>query len=131
MQQQQHTSSFFDSEPGPLSNVQVFAFAKYILVTWQPPSEPNGVITNYRVGTETYTGPQPTEVIVNMEETGLVPRRKVLGNLEPETNYVVEMQAATSKGWGTSLRRTEKTVAWAGTIGHFQLYWGWGEWYPC
>ena len=107
--------------------MQVFVFAKYILVTWQPPSEPNGVITNYRVGTETYTGSQPTEVTVNMEETGVEARRKLLRDLVPETNYVVEMQAATSKGWGTSFRKTEKTVAWAGTIDHFQLNGGRGS----
>lgn len=102
-----------EAAPGPPSDVQVFVFAKYILVTWEPPSEPNGVITNYRVGTETYTGSQPTEVTVNMEETGVEARRKLLRGLKPETNYVVEMQAATSKGWGTSFRKTEKTVAWA------------------
>ena len=107
--------------------MQVFVFAKYILVTWQPPSEPNGVITDYRVGTETYTGSQPTEVTVNMQETGVEARRKLLRDLEPETNYVVEMQAATSKGWGTSFRKTDKTVAWAGTIDHFQLNGGRGE----
>ena len=110
--------------------MQVFAFAKYILVTWQPPSEPNGIITNYRVGTETYTGPQPMEV-AKMDETGVDGRRKLLENLRPGTNYVVEIQAQNRKGWGIRLRRTEKTVAWAGTIGHFQFYWGGGEWCPC
>ena len=115
----QHSSSFFDSEPGPPSDVQVFAFAKYILVTWQPPSEPNGIITNYRVGVETYTGSQPTEVVVKRDETGVDARRKLLENLVPETYYVVEIQAQTSKGWGTILWKTTKTVAWAGTIDNF------------
>ena len=69
-----------------------------------------------------YTGPQPMEV-AKMDETGVDGRRKLLENLKPRTNYVVEIQAQTRKGWGIRLRRTEKTVAWAGTIGHFQLYW--------
>ena len=77
-----------------------------------------------------YTGPQPMKV-ARMNETGVDGRRKLLENLKPGTNYVVEIQAQTRKGWGIRLLRTEKTVAWAGTTGHFQLYWGWGEWYPC
>ncbi|XP_044183090.1 fibronectin type III domain-containing protein-like [Acropora millepora] len=59
-----------------------------------------------------YTGPQPMEV-AKMDETGVDGRRKLLENLKPRTNYVVEIQAQTRKGWGIRLRRTEKTVAWA------------------
>ena len=58
-------------------------------------------------------------MVVNMDETGVDARRKLLEKLVPETYYVVEIQAQISKGWGTSLRRTTKTVAWAGTRDNF------------
>ena len=48
-------------EPGPPSQVNVYAFAKYIMVTWKAPVEPNGVITKYRVRSAQYEGSQPSD----------------------------------------------------------------------
>ncbi|XP_068757831.1 fibronectin type III domain-containing protein-like [Montipora capricornis] len=103
-----------ESEPGPPSDVNVYAFAKFILVTWESPVEPNGIITDYRVGSKDYAdGSEPKDVVVDKEPTGLDERRKLLENQKPDSNYVVEIQAQTNKGWGTSARERLKTVNWS------------------
>ena len=63
----------FIVEPGQPSEVNVYAFAKYILVTWEPPLEPNGIITKYRVGSAVNTGSE--DVVVDKEEVGNSVRR--------------------------------------------------------
>ena len=100
--------------PGPPSAVNVYAFAKYILVTWKAPVEPNGVITKYRVGSAQYEGSQPSDDLqVSWQEVGPGVFRKLLENQTPERNYVVEIQAETSKGWGDKVRKTTRTVKYA------------------
>ena len=100
--------------PGPPSTVNVYAFAKYILVTWKVPVEPNGVITKYRVRSVQYDGSQPGDDLqVSWQEVGPGVFRKLLDNQTPERNYVVEMQAETSKGWGEQVRKTTRTVKYA------------------
>ena len=99
--------------PGPPSEVNVYAFAKYILVTWQQPLEPNGIITSYRMGSAAHSGSQPNGD-VEMEQLGPATRRKLLDEQTPETNFVVEIQAQTSEGWGESVRKTTRTVQWSG-----------------
>ena len=97
--------------PGPPSAVNVYAFAKYILVTLKAPVEPNGVITKYRVGSAQYEGSQPSDDLqVSWQEVGPGVFRKLLENQTPERNYVVEIQAETSKGWGDKVRKTTRTV---------------------
>ena len=101
-------------EPGPPSQVNVYAFAKYIMVTWKAPVEPNGVITKYRVRSAQYEGSQPSDDLqVSWQEVGAGVFRKLLDNQTPERNYVVEIQAQTSKGWGDKERKTTRTVAYA------------------
>ena len=101
-------------EPGPPSQVNVYAFAKYIMVTWKAPVEPNGVITKYRVRSAQYEGSQPSDDLqVSWQEVGPGVFRKLLDNQTPERNYVVEIQAQTSKGWGDKERKTTRTVAYA------------------
>lgn len=103
-----------EAEPGPPSNVKIYAFAKYILVRWEPPLEPNGIITKYRIGSNTYTGSQHNDVeITNMQETKADVREKLLGNMKPETNNVIEIQAMTAIGWGEGVRKTTRTVPWS------------------
>ena len=100
--------------PGPPSAVNVYAFAKYILVTLKAPVEPNGVITKYRVRSAQYEGSQPSDDLqVSWQEVGPGVFRKLLENQTPERNYVVEIQAETSKGWGEQVRKTTRTVKYA------------------
>ena len=101
-------------EPGRPSDVQVYAFAKYILVTWKAPLEPNGIITKYRVGSNQYPGSQPADdLAVDMQEVSAGVYRKLLGDQTPEKNYIVEIQAQTSVGWGQKIRETSQTVKFA------------------
>ena len=75
--------------------------------------EPNGVITKYRVRSAQYEGSQPNDDLqVPWQEVGPGVFRKLLENQTPERNYVVEIQAETSKGWGDKFRKTTRTVAY-------------------
>lgn len=107
-------SALFCLVPGPPSDVEVFPFAEYILVTWKPPKEPNGVITGYRVGSAKYVGSQSQDVDVTLEEVGASVRRFLLSDQEELSDYVIEIQAKTEPGWGESLRKTTSTVKMSG-----------------
>lgn len=67
------------------------------VVVWNPPKEPNGIITQYKVS---YRKQRATtdenEVLVepNYREYGV-------DNLEREVVYVFSVTAKTQKGWGT------------------------------
>lgn len=103
------------SEPGPPSLVIIYPFAKYILVTWKPPSEPNGIITDYQLGSKDYdNGTDLSKVDVEKQSVGEDARRKLLANQKPDSNYLVDLQARTGEGWGTSVIKEVKTVKWSG-----------------
>ena len=108
------SSALFCLVPGPPSDVEVYPFAEYILVTWKPPEEPNGVITQYRVGSANYVGSQSQDVDVALEEVAASSRRLLLSEQEELSDYVVEIQAKTAPGWGESLRKTTRTVKMSG-----------------
>jgi len=88
----------------------VFPFAEYILVTWKPPEEPNGIITGYQAGSAKYTGSQFKDVNVALKEVGAEKRRYLLSEQEELSDYVVEIRAKTAPGWGQSVRKTTSTV---------------------
>lgn len=103
------------SEPGPPSDVHIYPFGEFLLVTWTPPEEPRGIITNYQVGSAEYNGSSSLEnVLVTMETVKPNVLKKLLGNEKFEASYVVELRARTSKGWGPSLKRTTRTIAKSG-----------------
>jgi len=90
--------------------VRLYPFGQFILVTWKPPKEPNGIITAYQVGCAEYNNSSPNNVSVSMETVGRGPFKKLLGNLTFERSYVVVLQAKTSKGWGESSIKTTRTI---------------------
>ena len=102
------------SVPGPPSNVQIFPFGEYLLVTWTPPEELNGIITNYQVGFAAYNGSSLESVVVIVETVAPNVFKKLLGKERFETSYVVELRARTSKGWGARVRTTARTTKKSG-----------------
>ena len=100
--------------PGPPSDVEVYAFAEYILVTWTPPEEPNGIITGYQVGSAKYAGSQSQSVPVVLTPLNADKRRYLLSDQEELSDYVVEIQAKTEPGWGDSVRKMTRTVRMSG-----------------
>ena len=72
------------------------------------------MITKYQVGSAQYEGSQPSDDLqLSWQEVGPGVFRKLLENQTPERNYVVEIQAETSKGWGDKVRKTTSTVKYA------------------
>ena len=108
------SSALFCLVPGPPSDVEVYAFAEYILVTWKPPKEPNGVITQYRVGSAKYVGSQSQDVKVDQKEVDPSARRFLLSEQEESSDYVIKIEAKTAPGWGESLRKTTSTIKKSG-----------------
>ena len=102
------------SVPGPPADVNVYAFAEYILVTWAPPKEPNGIIRGYQVGSAEYTGSQWKDITVDLTALGADKRRHLLSDQKELSLYVVEIQAKTDPGWGDSVRKTTATVKMSG-----------------
>ena len=90
--------------------MRLYPFGQFILVTWKPPKEPNGIIAAYQVGCAEYNNSSPNNVSVSMETVGRGPFKKLLGNLTFERSYVVVLQAKTSKGWGESSIKTTRTI---------------------
>ena len=68
------------------------------------------------MGSATYAGSEP-DTVENKKEVDKGVRRKLLEDQEPEKNYVLEIQAATSKGWGTIVMKTTRTVKRSGKLG--------------
>ena len=79
-----------------------------------------GIITNYRVGSKEYSVSVPRDE-VDMTEVGPERRRMLLANQNQAASYVVEIQAQTSKGCGEGVRKTTRTVKWAGKLDHFDI----------
>ena len=52
--------------------------------------------------------------MVQKQSVGEDARRKLLANQKPESNYLVDLQARTVIGWGTSVKKAVKTVKWSG-----------------
>ena len=88
--------------PGPVSNVlNSYATLTTITITWQPPSDPNGVIIKYQVtyyvngSVITYNVTQPLVTI-----TGLVPRTtytfSVIGYTIAGSGAVTQLQTSTA-----------------------------------
>ena len=95
--------------------MQIYPFGEFLLVKWTQPKEPNGIITNYQVGSAEYNDPSPENVdVVAMETVEPDIRQKLLRNVKFETGYVVEVRARTSKGWGASFRTTTTTIKKSG-----------------
>lgn len=92
----------------------MYPFAEYILVTWTPPEEPNGVIKGYRVGFAKPVGYQFPDVVVDLKEVGASARMFLLSDQDELSVYVVKIQAKTSRGWGESLAKTTTTVKMSG-----------------
>ena len=109
----------------------MFPFALYILVTWQPPLEPNGIILNYQVGSAKYPGSEPKDTNVDLIDLSSNARRYLIGQRDELSNYVVEVGARTSPGWGESVRKATRTVRVSGELlkmwNHFSSG-GWGGW---
>ncbi|XP_022107057.1 protein sidekick-1-like [Acanthaster planci] len=109
--------------PGPVQDLNVSAIGPdYIYLTWQPPSEPNGVIQAYVItykadlpqevttdilsvvtGGARDSSRQRREVIYSNETHGQVETTDTsynLTSLQPETEYSIEIVARTSVGMG-------------------------------
>ena len=74
-----------------------------INITWDPPTEPNGVIVNYEVGFTVGTG------VLNYINT--VDTHYTLTNVSPNTEVALTVRAYTSIGPGNSVFSAVSTTA--------------------
>ena len=75
----------------------------HINITWDPPTEPNGVIVNYEVGFTVGTG------VLNYINT--VDTHYTLTHVSPDTEVALTVRAYTSIGPGNSVFSAVSTTA--------------------
>ncbi|KAK3088245.1 hypothetical protein FSP39_016552, partial [Pinctada imbricata] len=97
--------------PDPPRNVNVQAVNESSLrVTWMAPLEVKGVVNGYRVKYSHVDGTTTDSVDINSAST----MEYTISGLEPWTQYVVEVSASTSRGFGQSgpmvIQRTFQAV---------------------
>ena len=117
----------FIAGPSPPLNVTVLMkTSTSLLVSWLPPSMPNGVLISYEVY---YTGesslnPVPASFYHSLSSTISAPNTSlVLSNLVPYSNYTISVRAFTSAGPGEYSEviedRTEEDGEYTTTIFYF------------
>ena len=91
----------------PLPNIAAISSTQ-LRVSWQAPSRPNGIITNYSL---IYNEPN-SDIFT---KPALLALAGTIGNLKPYTLYEVRVQACTVKGCGSGDRATSRTLEAAPT----------------
>ena len=91
----------------PVPNVLAISSTQ-LRITWQMPSKPNGVITNYSV---IYNEPH-SDIFTR---PALLSLTSTINGLKPFTLYEVRIQACTVKGCGSGNRATSRTMEAAPT----------------
>ena len=107
---------FYSTEPGPVVTLRAIfntseldfnsttrMYTLDMIITWDEPDNPNGVITSYEVTVQQTDNPSVT-VYTNatLTVTSVTPSVMVL----PFTNYTVTVAASTSEGQGENTRIT-------------------------
>ena len=102
--------------------MKVYAFGKYILLTWAPPLEENGLITGYELGAVKYQTSQNVPKVPR--DTKMKPNdfRALLSDLDFKTKYAVEIVAKTSIGEGPAVKELTSTIERSGTVLHSLVY---------
>ena len=90
--------------PGPPEHITYMPYGRYFNLTWQPPSEPNGVITGYVVGITNGS---------NITLDGSA-RMYIFEDLKPLKDYVVSITAKTSAGPGNIVSKMVTTTKMRG-----------------
>jgi len=70
------------------------------LLSWQPPDEPNGVLTGYEISYESMTQEGVGERAKLPSITNPKQTTAKLASLKPSTNYRIYIQATTNAGVG-------------------------------
>ena len=95
------TLLFIPPVPGPVINLMARDFnATSILVTFSPPSSPNGIITRYEIS-YMVTSAETSEPVAITEDLKRTTFEVTITELEPFTEYSVSVVAETRIGPGT------------------------------
>ena len=89
-----------EGKPGPPQFHKVTRYGRYLRVAWKPPSEPNGIIRDYLLRMVNGT----------TDTVDADTRMYWFEGLEPETDYVIHINAKTSAGVGETLSRYTSTT---------------------
>ncbi|XP_022162397.1 neuroglian-like isoform X2 [Myzus persicae] len=96
--------------PGPVHGVEAEQWgSSAILLSWQPPDEPNGVLTGYEISYESMTQQGVGERAKRPSITNPKQTSAKLASLKPSTNYRIYIQAATKAGVGEPFFIEQKT----------------------
>ena len=89
-----------EGKPGPPQLLKIIRYGRYLRVAWKPPSEPNGIITDYLL-----------RIVNGTNDTVDADTRMYwFEGLEPETDYAIYINAKTSAGVGETLSTYTSTT---------------------
>lgn len=89
--------------PGPVHGVETSQWgSSAILLSWQPPEQPNGVLTGYEISYESMTQKGVGEKTQRPTITNPQQTTAKLASLKPATNYRIYIKATTKAGVGES-----------------------------
>lgn len=87
--------------PGPVHGVETEQWgSSAILLSWQPPEQPNGIITGYEISYESMTQEGVGEKTQRPTITNSNQTIAKLASLKPATNYRIYIKATTKAGVG-------------------------------
>lgn len=87
--------------PGPVHGVETEQWgSSAILLSWQPPEQPNGILTGYEISYESMTQEGVGEKTQRPTITNPNQTIAKLASLKPATNYRIYIKATTKAGVG-------------------------------
>lgn len=106
------TLSFITPEgkPGTVHSFHVYPIgSSAMLLKWEKPKKPNGVLTGYKIYYQTVDGTALGLLQERKKEIDPKFDRAKLAGLEPDTKYRIEIRAKTKAGEGDSVYKEEET----------------------
>ena len=99
--------------PGPVSDFNAQAFSSYIFANWGEPAEKNGILLGYSIGAVKHGDKEPIKPVSQVQFVDL-PIDKfehLFKDMDPESRYVIYLQAKTKIGPGPVMKADVKTIA--------------------
>ncbi|WAR24982.1 NRG-like protein [Mya arenaria] len=84
--------------------------ARHFLIEWEKPTQPNGIITGFKIGYKKVNGFNVGELVVTNEYPDPDEDRGVMDKLDANTEYIIYVMASTSKGYGDAIYFDAKTA---------------------
>jgi hypothetical protein len=106
----------FNIVPGPVADFKAQAFSSYIFANWGEPAEKNGILLGYAIAAVKHKVKEPHKPVnkVVFVDVEINQFEHLFKDVDPETRYVIYLQAKTIIGPGPVMKADVKTIKPAG-----------------